>query len=318
MKYRIYASLIVMFITIIWINTFEISNFFFGTKNFKNDIDPFSAISAIYSGLALVGVIVAIFYQQNELILQRKELENTRLVFEIERFETTFFNLLANHRQIVSQIKHDFKETINIRDKNKWKDITINSTILTGIDFFKKIYDDLHKSYQMSIELERADGLSYVHSKREYSYLSNRYSDLSAYYVKSTIARRRDQFEGSKLQLEIIAVTTTPIYKEYKDIFQYYFGNLTQALVLLEEISSKLNINDSVNRKTTIKKYSNILKSQLTTYEITLIFYYLFFNKTYNPIFEKTSLLDDIDIDNLLSKDHLQLFKLEINSVNVD
>ena len=40
--------------------------------------DTFGALNALFSGLAMGGVIVAIFMQRQELILQRKELELTR------------------------------------------------------------------------------------------------------------------------------------------------------------------------------------------------------------------------------------------------
>jgi len=40
--------------------------------------DMFGAINALFSGLALAGIILAIFLQKQELELQRKELELTR------------------------------------------------------------------------------------------------------------------------------------------------------------------------------------------------------------------------------------------------
>jgi len=40
--------------------------------------DSFGAINALFSGLALAGIILAIFLQKQELELQRKELELTR------------------------------------------------------------------------------------------------------------------------------------------------------------------------------------------------------------------------------------------------
>lgn len=67
--------------------------------------------NSIFSALAFAGVIVAIYLQRNELILQRVELESTRGEFEVQnqtlrkqRFENTFFNLLTLHHSIVDKI----------------------------------------------------------------------------------------------------------------------------------------------------------------------------------------------------------------------
>lgn len=49
--------------------------------------DMFGAINALFSGVALGGVVVAIFYQRSELKLQRKELELTREEMKNQREE---------------------------------------------------------------------------------------------------------------------------------------------------------------------------------------------------------------------------------------
>lgn len=94
--------------------------------------DSFGAIQALFSALALAGVVLAIFLQSRELSLQRSELKFTRaeigkqteqfegqklqfesqkLQFELQnetliqqRFENTFFHLLTLHHEIVGSI----------------------------------------------------------------------------------------------------------------------------------------------------------------------------------------------------------------------
>lgn len=56
--------------------------------------DMFGAVNALFSGLALAGVIYTIFLQSKELSLQREEIKQTRNVFEKQQFESTFFQLL--------------------------------------------------------------------------------------------------------------------------------------------------------------------------------------------------------------------------------
>jgi hypothetical protein len=80
--------------------------------------DQFGFTNALFSGLALAGVIVAILMQSEELRLQRRELELTRNVLrqqskqlnrqakasEQQVFESTFFQLLSLHLDLVSSI----------------------------------------------------------------------------------------------------------------------------------------------------------------------------------------------------------------------
>lgn len=73
--------------------------------------DSFGAINALFSGLAFVGVIVAILLQKEELEAQRNELEETRKEFQEQnktlkqqRFENTFFSMLSLHNDIVNSL----------------------------------------------------------------------------------------------------------------------------------------------------------------------------------------------------------------------
>lgn len=74
--------------------------------------DMFGGLTAIFSGLAFAGIIITIWLQKGELELQRKELRETRIVFEeqtltqkLQRFENTFFQLLQLHHSIVNSLE---------------------------------------------------------------------------------------------------------------------------------------------------------------------------------------------------------------------
>ena len=60
--------------------------------------DMFGVANALFSGLALGGVVLAIILQNSELRLQREELALTR-------FENTFFHMLRLHHEIVAAIQ---------------------------------------------------------------------------------------------------------------------------------------------------------------------------------------------------------------------
>lgn len=76
--------------------------------------DSFGAINALFSGLAFLGVLVAVLLQKLQLQLQHQELEDTRLelkvqskAFNQQNFENTFFSMLKVLREIVSDLnKH--------------------------------------------------------------------------------------------------------------------------------------------------------------------------------------------------------------------
>ena len=110
--------------------------------------DMFGSVNALFSGFALLGIILTIYLQTRELELQRIELEETREVIKdqkqemtqqnttlaLQRFENSFFNLLASHTSIVSEIE--------MRDKH------VKSKVLgSGRNCFEIFYRHLKGSY---------------------------------------------------------------------------------------------------------------------------------------------------------------------------
>ncbi len=80
--------------------------------------DQFGAVNALFSGLAFAGLIYTILLQKEELKAQREELRYTRDEIEgqklelrqqnetltLQRFETSFFNMLSQHNEMVSRL----------------------------------------------------------------------------------------------------------------------------------------------------------------------------------------------------------------------
>ena len=102
----------IVYLCIVWISTWlpEGDKGVFG--------DSFGALNALFAGLAFAGVIYAILLQQKELKLQREELELQREELEDTRaeikgeketlqkqnFESSFFQLLTMHSEIVNSM----------------------------------------------------------------------------------------------------------------------------------------------------------------------------------------------------------------------
>tara|TARA_R110002051_G_C8612489_1_gene482090 strand:+ start:48 stop:359 length:312 start_codon:yes stop_codon:yes gene_type:complete len=91
----IVSSVVIVLIILGWFTTL---NYLKDDKNRGTFGDMFGSINALYSGLALAGIIITILLQRNELKLQREELKETRKEFKtqnetlkIQRFENSFF-----------------------------------------------------------------------------------------------------------------------------------------------------------------------------------------------------------------------------------
>lgn len=98
--------------------------------------DMFGVLGAVFSGLAFAGLIVTLIQQHDdlklqredlrlqrqeiaqtnlELALQRKEMEEQNKTIMLQRFETTFFNMLKSQMEIQNSVKffeHEGKDAI--------------------------------------------------------------------------------------------------------------------------------------------------------------------------------------------------------------
>lgn len=118
--------------------------------------DMFGAVNALFSGLAFGGIILTIYMQRDELALQRKELEETRGVFEKQsnlmynqQNDTLFFNLLENHRQMV----HSF-------DTKKYKftgkqNYSYTKELESGYQFISNVSDLWSEYFELYSEMYR-------------------------------------------------------------------------------------------------------------------------------------------------------------------
>ncbi len=83
--------------------------------------DMFGTVNALFSGLALAGIIFTILLQRKELGYQRDELRETREEFKIQnetlkqqRFENTLFQMIGIHHEVIDKLSFDkgFKSAI--------------------------------------------------------------------------------------------------------------------------------------------------------------------------------------------------------------
>lgn len=79
-----------------------------GCKQYLENIgllgDSFGSLNTLFSGLAFGGIIISIYLQSKELEDTRKELRGQKVSLEKQNFESTLFQLIKLHNDIVNQI----------------------------------------------------------------------------------------------------------------------------------------------------------------------------------------------------------------------
>lgn len=278
----IFTSIIVTVIIIgLWIGTY------FALKDQDPTLrgtfgDMFGSINALFSGLALAGIILTILLQRKELKLQREELRDTRKEFEtqnetlkIQRFENTFFNLLNQHHQIVNAIdfryyKSKEKEKKQIRmggasllsqAKNEPDEKEI--VIINGRDVFRFRYNKL------------CEDIIKIPSNYEKIYLKH--------------------------------------YQEAQTDFGHYFRNLYRMIKLVDQTdffydSSKVSQKEIFEIK---YRYISIIRAQISDYELLWLFYNCLSEngkEKFKPYIIQYSFLKNIPKNLIADKSHIKLY----------
>ncbi|MCK5906617.1 MAG: hypothetical protein KAG37_03455 [Flavobacteriales bacterium] len=134
-KYKINLIFIVLIIISLWVLTWTIG------LNTDHNIrgtfgDMFGSVNALYSGLALIGIIYTI-------LLQRDEIKKHNRITKYQRFETTLFNLLNLHQTIVHELIFDDDDKV-IKGRRVFRYIYKNKGSIDEDDdlghYFRNIY----------------------------------------------------------------------------------------------------------------------------------------------------------------------------------
>ncbi len=241
--------------------------------------DMFGSVNALFSGLALAGIVISILLQRKELGYQRDELRATRLEFEIQnktlknqRFENTFFNLLSLHHQIVDSIDFEYEDLKGLNsmtaflDKNRVKQYTT----LKGRDVFKykyeKLYDNLRECENENEEQTIYD-LHYSQSQTDFGhYFRNLYRIIK--FIDKTVFVTFNEFEG---------------YNK--------FGATDKIVKLHERLNYKARY-----------EYVAIVRSQISDYELLWLFYNCLNSNgidKFKPLIERYTFFKNLPVDRL-------------------
>jgi hypothetical protein len=234
--------------------------------------DMFGSINALFSGLALAGIILTILLQRKELRFQREELKETRKEFEtqnetlkLQRFENTFFNLLNLHHQIVDAIDYRYY-------KRKEREVSMpmfkpdeekEAVTLTGRDVFRHRYN-LMKAEQQE-DLKKYEQIYLKHYEFAQTDFGHYFRNL--YRMIKLVDQTDFFYDQSKAKPE--------------EIFEMKY------------------------------KYTSIIRSQLSDYELLWLFYNCLSangKEKFKPYIEKYSLFKNLPVKLLANKSHKDLY----------
>lgn len=109
--FTLFLKIAALFLAIAFIFPFAVNHFFLDWTKSGTFGDTFGALNALFSGLALAGVIVTILIQRTELknqrielSLQRNEMKETRKEFLLNRTTTLVYNQLDRFEKALSEL----------------------------------------------------------------------------------------------------------------------------------------------------------------------------------------------------------------------
>ncbi|BFO67819.1 putative phage abortive infection protein [Chryseobacterium sp. KCF3-3] len=233
--------------------------------------DSFGAVNALFSGLALTGIILTILMQREELKLQKRELELTRSEMEKTREE---FEVQSNTMKI-QQFENTFFQMISLFHGNI-KTMAFNSDgeRYAGTGVFALLLDGVERNLDIGLR-------NRYNQNNDKNYNDNPYDFF------------RDQ-EFQKVGKEEFIPLFLAHFSIYGDGLTKYFTTLYNVLKLID----KSEIIDK-------QYYVSIINSQLSRVERLTIFYYTISKKedsNFRKLVENFNLLDGLSENMVVSK----------------
>lgn len=290
--------------------------------------DMFGAVNALFSGFALLGIVLSILLQQKELSHQRRELIETRNEFKDQNFQTTFYNLLKTQREITKEIE---VKTLKIYSNNKEV-----QDVYTGYEFFYRSKGELIRIFE-ALKMERFVGYSSEDIEYLSQYCYNEYgesyeSDLvfedgmitirHSYTLKHYKITENEFNRFKELNMpEQIEMVLRKFLVKHNYAVGHYFRHLYHILLFIKKAKEeKLNwlnrqtLFDEEEKKLEQKaineefgNYIKFVQAQLNIPELFLLFYNSFVFPKARELYLEFDLFDVLNSGNLLKKEHADL-----------
>ena len=237
--------------------------------------DMFGTVNSLFSGLAFAGIIITIFLQSRELKLQREELTETR-----EEFKTQNLTLRLQR----------FENTF-------FNMLSLHHDIVNNIDWMSErwISDELVRRYPIALGRSKGRMVQDVTKGRDVFELH--YSEL-----KKQLRDYVDQgYISDNYKVE---------YQKCRNDFDHYFRNLYRIIKLVDT-TQFTDIPGSSKEFMEKYKYTSIVRSQLSTFELLWLFYNCLSEngiEYFKPLVERYTLFKNLRIEELANGRHTDLY----------
>jgi len=238
--------------------------------------DSAGVINALFSALALAGVILAVLMQSRELELQREEfkktteaLENQKKEFveqnktlKYQQFDNTLFNMLSLQQQIVNTLSFKYKENVkevSFSGGAQNKEV-IQDRIIEGREMFRFAFKEEKHWVDVPVPEDKTIRRMQVDGMRNY-----------------LCCRGIDNYDHA----------TTPTY------FDHYFRHLYTIIKFIHEADCLETFEEKY-------KYTSMVRATLSRYELVWLFYNALScvgNEKFKPLIERYSLLKNLRPD---------------------
>ncbi|MEO2212138.1 putative phage abortive infection protein [Paenibacillus amylolyticus] len=316
---------------------------------------------------SIIFVTAAIVMQKDELRLQREELEKTRDEYKVtnetmrrQQFDSTFFNMINLHHNILKEISYqgdtgrDAIASLFLRIKQEYKSnvlrsyesglkelILVSSNEIEVNDFhFKSYISKKKKKYISQVQINSHNGVA-----REYDFSLGDYiiinldtklnninndiddewlekkekatNDFNNFYKKhydylNDLVREANfeelmkdgvdnkfintyREETNLNPLKNLKVTAYEnVYHMYENAIGHYYRNLYRIIRLIQD--EKFVEDDEVRDQLEKKKYRGILRAQLSSFELMMLFYNVVYSQKgekFKTYLTNTNFFDD-------------------------
>jgi hypothetical protein len=272
-------------------------------------------VGSLFSLSAALLLYKTLMTQIEVFTLQKRELDIQIESNMIERFETTFFNLLTNHNDIKSSIRTyvfslsddlnvakynadgcEFFAFAKVEIKNLWESLdsdtylgTYNSDrIETFYNEIENLRDPSSSNYAVPQDFDN-DKSTLINIEKL------KYSNLFYGVTKEIWGEARELNTFDRINFVI-----TIFFKKYNYAIGHYFRHLYNVIDYTNnyfQSNTQLNVNKA-------KKYIDFLKVQMSTYELMLVFYNLFLFPEFVELLIKFSFFENLTIEDLIHQSH--------------
>jgi hypothetical protein len=254
--------------------------------------DSFGGLNALFTALAFCALVITVLMQRQDLELQREELRYTREELKGQREAMTAQNSTLERQNVdnrlfqMLQFHHAITEAIDIQTKDS------SGEIARGRDSFRFFYNKLVRNYQRATE---NGGPNYGIGGP----MLNRIQEaLQANQFRALQAERRLPTD-SAMEYAYLA-----LFDEHQGDLGHYFRNLYHVFRMIDE--SDLTMREK-------RRFSNIARAQLSSYETALFFYNgvtPFGYQKFWPLIHDYGLLKNLDYSLLLAEAHRSFYVL--------